>query len=290
MVRTRRLKVPGLAALLAGVLTAAALPARAEEKVYDFGVLPQVATAKLAEMWVPFLDRLSEASGVKLRFVTAPNISEFGTRAAAGTYPFYYHNTLAYVQADNLYTAFAREVGARTVGVLVVAREGKISRLADLKGKTVSIPSAGSFGAAVLPLFAIQKEGGLDLQKDVKIVISGSHEAGYQSVLQGKAHAAGGLTRTFELMPPEVRSQLRILYTTREFSPLPFAARKDVPPDVVARVQKALVDFSKHPGNAPLLEALNMKSGFEAAKPADWDDVRRARDDLLRVSKTIAGK
>ena len=284
--KKRRFKV-GLA-LLAGVL-AAPLSGRAEEPVYDFGVLPQVATAKVAEQWVPLLDRLSEASGVKLRFVTAPSISEFGTRAAAGAYPFYYHNTLAYVQAEHLYTAFAREVGAKTVGVLVVAKNSKLSRLADLKSGTVAIPSAASFGAAVLPLLALQQEGGLDLQKDLKIVISGSHEAGYEAVLQGKASASGGLTRTFQLMPDAARAKLRILYTTKEFSPLPFAARKDVPPEVVARVQKALVEFSKNPANAPILEALKMKRGFEAATPADWEDVRRVRDDLQRVAKAAAG-
>lgn len=284
--KKRRFKV-GLA-LLAGVL-AAPLSGRAEEPVYDFGVLPQVATAKVAEQWVPFLDRLSEASGVKLRFVTAPSISEFGTRAAAGAYPFYYHNTLAYVQAEHLYTAFAREVGAKTVGVLVVAKDSKLVRLADLKSGTVAIPSAASFGAAVLPLLALQQEGGLDLQKDLKIVISGSHEAGYEAVLQGKASASGGLTRTFQLMPDAARAKLRILYTTKEFSPLPFAARKDVPPEVVARVQKALVEFSKNPANAPILEALKMKRGFEAATPADWEDVRRVRDDLQRVAKAAAG-
>jgi phosphonate transport system substrate-binding protein len=276
-----------LAALIAGAALAAPA-ARAEEPVYDFGVLPQVATAKLAAQWVPFLDRLSEASGVKLRFVTAPSISEFGTRAAAGSYAFYYHNTLAYVQAEPLYQAFAREVGAKTVGVLVVAKDAKLSKLSDLKGGTVAIPSAGSFGAAVLPLFALQREGGLDLQKQLKIVVAGSHEAGYQAVLQGKATASGGLTRTFQLMPDEARSKLRILYTTKEYSPLPFAARKDVPADAVARVQKALVAFGKDPANAPILEALNMKLGFEAAKPADWDDVRRARDDLVRVSKAAS--
>jgi len=288
MTRGRTIANAGLAALLASALTAA--PARAEEPTYDFGVLPQVATAKLAETWVPFLDRLGEAAGVKLRFVTAPTISEFGTRAAAGAYPFYYHNTLAYVQADQSYAAFAREVGAKTVGVLVVAKDAKLGGLSDLKGGTVAIPSAGSFGAAVLPLFAIQKEGGLDLQKDLKVVVSGSHEAGYQAVIQGKATAAGGLTRTFQLLPDEARAKLRVFYTTREYSPLPFAARKDVPPEVVAKVQKALVEFSKNPSNAAILEALNMKRGFEAAKPSDWDDVRRTRDDLLRVSKTIAGK
>jgi len=290
MARTKRGSFRGLAALLAALVAMAAAPARAEEPVYEFGVLPQVATAKLAEMWVPFLDKLSETSGVKLKFVTAPTISEFGTRAAAGSYAFYYHNTLAYVQQDDTYVAFAREVGARTKGVLVVAKDSSLSKLSDLKNQTIAIPSAGSFGAAVLPLFALQQEGGLDLQKDLKVVVSGSHEAGYQAVLQGKAAASGGLTRTFELLPDADRARLRIFYTTKDYSPLPFAARKDVPAGAVAKVQKALVAFSKDPANAAMLEALNMKKGFEAAKPADWDDVRHARDELVRVSKTLAAK
>jgi phosphonate transport system substrate-binding protein len=288
MARSKTFVARAVAVLLGVALVPSAVRAAGPE--YDFGVLPQVATAKLAETWVPFLERLSEASGVKLRFVTAPTISEFGARANTGAYAFYYHNTLAYVQHEQLYTPFAREVGAKTVGVLVVAKQSKLSKLADLKGATVAIPSAGSFGAAVLPLFAIQQEGGLDLQKDVKVVVSGSHEAGYQSVLQGKADAAGGLTRTFNLMPEDARARLRILYTTKEYSPLPFAARKDVPPAVVAKVQKALVEFSRDPANAPLLEALSMKRGFEPAKASDWDDVRHARDDLVRVAKTLAAK
>lgn len=273
----------------AAALSLGAAPARASEP-YEFGVLPQVATAKVAAMWVPFLEKLSETSGVKLKFVTAPTLNEFVTRSNTGAYAFYYANALAYVQQEQHYAAFAREVKAKTVGVLVVAKDSPVKSLAALKGATVSIPSAGSFGAAVLPLFAIQQEGGLDLQKDLTITISGSHEAGYQAVLQGKATVAGGLTRTFQLLPEQDRAKLRILYTTKEFSPLPFAARKDVPADVVAKVQKALVEFTKDPANAPLLEALNMKNGFEAAKPADWDDVRKAREDLVRASKAIASK
>jgi phosphonate transport system substrate-binding protein len=290
MARTKTRLLRDVVALLAAAAAIVAAPARAEDPVYEFGVLPQVATAKVAEQWVPFLEKVSELSGVKLKFVTAPTISEFGTRAAAGSYAFYYHNTLAYVQQDDKYVAFAREVGARTKGVLVVLKDAKLSKLSELKNATVAIPSAGSFGAAVLPLFALQQEGGLDLQKDVKIVVAGSHEAGYQAVLQGKASASGGLTRTFELLPEADRARLRILYTTKDYSPLPFAARKDVPSAAVAKVQKALVAFSKDPANAPILEALNMKKGFEAAKPSDWDDVRKARDELVRVSKTLAAK
>ncbi len=36
--------------------------------------------------------------------------------------------------------------------------------------------------------------------------------------------------------------------------------------------------------------ALPAKQGFEAAKPLDWDDIRRAREDLARVSKALANK
>lgn len=290
MGRKKRSSIPGVAALLAAAVAFSGGPARAAEPVYDFGIIPQVPTAKLAEQWVPVMEKLSEMSGVKLRFVTAPSISEFGTRCNAGAYHFYYHNTLAYVQHEDLYKPFAREVGARTKGVLVVLKDSKLHALSELKGQTVAIPSAGSFGAAVLPLFALQKEGGLDLQKEVKIFISGSHEAGFQAVLQGKAAASGGLTRTFELLPEADRDRLRILYTTKDYSPLPFAARKDVPPKVVAKVQKALVAFSKDPSNAPLLATLRMEKGFEEAKASDWDDVRRARDELVRVTKAIAAK
>lgn len=290
MARSKRDVVRGLAALLAAAVTLAGSPARAAEPVYDFGIIPQVPTAKLAEQWVPVMEKLSELSGVKLRFVTAPSISEFGTRCNAGAYHFYYHNTLAYVQQDQLYKAFAREIDAKTQGVLAVLKDSKFTKLSDLKGQTVAIPSAGSFGAAVLPLYAIQNEGGLDLKKDLKVWISGSHEGGFKAVVQGKAAASGGLTRTFELLPEADRSQLRILFTTKQYSPLPFAARKDVPADVVAKVQKALVAFSKDPANAPLLKVLKMEKGFEAAQPSDWDDVRQARNDLVKVTKAVSGK
>lgn len=289
MTRTKRFLIRAVVASLAATVFAVS-PARAEEPVYDFGVLPQVATAKMAQLWVPVIDRLSEMSGVKLRFVTAPSISEFGTRANAGAYAFYYHNTLAYVQHEQLYKPFAREVNAKTVGIVLVAKNSKISKLSELRGGTVSIPSAGSFGAAVLPLFAIKDEGKLDLQKDLKVVISGSHEAGYKAVADGKATAACGLTRTFKLVPEELRSKLRVLYTTKEYSPLPFAARKDVPADAVARVQKALIAFGKDPANRSMLEALQMKQGFETAEASDWDDVRHTRDELVRISKSLSAK
>lgn len=290
MARGKRDVVRGLAALVAAVVTLAGASTRAAEPVYDFGIIPQVPTAKLAEQWVPVMEKVSALSGVKLRFVTAPSISEFGTRCNAGAYHFYYHNTLAYVQQDQLYKAFAREVDAKTQGVIAVLKDSKFSKLSDLKGQTVAIPSAGSFGAAVLPLYAVQNEGGLDLKKDLKVWISGSHEGGFLSVVQGKAAASGGLTRTFELLPDAERAKLRILYTTKQYSPLPFAARNDVPADVVTKVQKALVAFSKDPANAPLLKTLKMEKGFEEAKPSDWDDVRHARDDLVKVTKAVSGK
>ena len=53
--------------------------------------------------------------------------------------------------------------------------------------------------------------------------------------------------------------------------------------------QKAyLTDLDAAIGDAD--HGLNMKRGFEAARPSDWDDVRRARDDMMKVSKAITAK
>ena len=115
------------AAVAALALAGSGGAAAAEAPVYEFGVLPQVSTDKLAEAWVPFLAKLSAVSGVELKLVTAPSINEFGARANAGAYAFYYHNTLAYVQHEELYKAFAREVGAK----MLIKEDGSISGTID---------------------------------------------------------------------------------------------------------------------------------------------------------------
>jgi hypothetical protein len=63
-----------------------------------FGVVPQQAASKLAQLWSPILDDLGARTGVRIGFRTVPDIPTFERRLAAGddiTKPFVRANLLA---------------------------------------------------------------------------------------------------------------------------------------------------------------------------------------------------
>ena len=96
----------------------------------------------------------------------------------------------------------------------------------------------------------------------------------YRSVAKGLFPAGGGETRTLSTIDPEVRSQLKVLWTSESLPPFTFAAHKHVPKDVVAKVQKAMEGIENDPQGQALLKAINMK-GFESADDTDYEVMRK---------------
>jgi phosphonate transport system substrate-binding protein len=281
---------PSIAHPLLAVLVTLGLAAPAAahaQKTYTFGVVPQVAVQKLAKQWIPVVEKVSAMSGVKLTFVTAPSMDEFYKRSVAREYDFGLENPLTYIKTENDYTPIAKPAKAKLVGLIYVTKESPLQTLCDLKGKTFAVGSHGSFVASVAPMHALQQECGLDLRRDIKILITGTQEGVFPAALGGQAQALGVNARVFAMQPQDVQARFRVLYKTREYSNLPVVARNDVPPDVVKRVQDALVALAKDPENAPLLQEIAMPSGFEAAKAAEWDDVRKFAAELNATAQAL---
>ena len=57
-----------------------------------FGIVPQQSATKLARAWVPFIKRLSEETGVSVRFATSKDIPNFKQCLAWGAYELAYMN------------------------------------------------------------------------------------------------------------------------------------------------------------------------------------------------------
>ncbi|NNN05545.1 MAG: phosphate/phosphite/phosphonate ABC transporter substrate-binding protein [Elusimicrobia bacterium] len=243
-------------------------------ETYSFGVVPQENLAVLSRLWLPLLDVLAQKTGVKIQFETAPSIEEFNARCRQGRYDFIYVNPYVYVQDGRAagYAAFAREAG-RMHGILVVARKSPIRRVADLKGKRIAFPDPQSFGGTFLNK-QLLKASGLDLERDVSVSYLSSHDDAYQAVLNGLSDAAGGVPRTFGLLPPQARARLRVLARTPGVTTLPFAAQRRVPAAAVESVARALTGLADDERGRKLLEAVGIKRIVRAAD-ADWDDVRR---------------
>lgn len=256
------------ALLVLGLL--AASPARAE-KIYSFGVVPQETASQLATNWTPILATLSEKSGLRMEFATAPDIPTFERRVAAGEYDFVYMNPYHFVvfNAKPGYHALARASGERVKGIVVVRKDSIYKDLRDLSGSTLAFPSPAAFAATLLVSAELRRH---DIDFKVKIVKS--HNSVYRDVVKGLYPAGGGVPRTFQLLDESISKQLRILWTSAEFTSHAIASRPDVEEVVRARVLKAMSDMSKDAEARKQLARIGF-NGFEPARDKDWDDVRR---------------
>jgi phosphate/phosphite/phosphonate ABC transporter binding protein len=244
--------------------------AQAEPITLSFGVVPQQSASKLAKLWTPILNYLSEQTGYRLRFRTAQNIPVFEQRLAAGEYDLSYMNPYHYTTFHGApgYLAFARARDKRIKGIIVVRKDSPVKNLRALAGQTLAFPSPAAFAASVLPRAHFKAEGISITPRYVS-----SHDSVYRSVAQGLYPAGGGVMRTFKNVAPAIRDQLRILWTTRPYTPHAIAAHPRVPKQVVQRLRQAMLAMEGNPRGRELLSAINIR-GFERGEDRDWDDVR----------------
>jgi phosphonate transport system substrate-binding protein len=238
------------------------------DKPLLFGIVPQQSASRLAKMWVPFLARLSEETGLDIKFATMKDIPTFEECLAQGTYDLAYMNPYHYtIYSEKAgYRAFARQKDKLLQGIIVTRIDSPEKTLQDLRNRKIALPSPAAFGASVLPR-AEMKSQGIDFEP----VYVKSHDSVYRSVAAGFYPAGGGVQRTFNSMPEELRSQLRIIYRTQKYTPHAFAASGNLAPERVKAILQGMLKIAQT--DPELLEPIKMK-GFEAATDRDWDDVR----------------
>ncbi len=269
--KARLLVLTCLLCLLAGKVGAA------EKRTITFGIVPQQAASKLAKLWVPILSYINERTGYHLQFKTAPNIPEFEKRCAEGKYDIAYMNPYHYTVFNRIpgYIAFAKQKNKRIRGIVVVRNDSDISSLSELSGKEIAFPAPAAFAASVLPRARLTAD---------KIPFTptyvASHDSVYRSVARGLFSAGGGIERTFNNVAPDVRKQLKILWTTESYTPHAFAALPRINAEVVDAISNALVEMDRDPKGKELLKGINFE-GLEIAKDEDWNDIRSLGIELL---------
>lgn len=240
---------------------------------FVFGIVPQQAASKLARTWAPVLNYLNDHTGYKFSFATAKNIPAFEENLASGKYDFAYMNPYHYVvfHKRSGYKALARAKGKKIHGILVVHKDSPVKSIDDLNNKVLAFPSPLAFGASLISRSELA-------QHKIKITprYVSSHDSVYSNVAKSNFIAGGGVIRTFKATADDVRSNLRILYKTKGYTPHAFATHPDVPDKVRNAVLKAMHTMDKTPAGKKLLATLKLK-GIATAKNTDWNDVRKIR-------------
>ncbi len=268
MHRRSMLRCSALASL--GLLGAPCARAASPPRSIRFGIVPQQAARTLARRWSPLLAELSRRTGYRFRFATAPDIPAFERRVVAGEYDVAYMNPYHYVSfhASSGYRAVACESGKRLTGVLVVARDGDVSAIEQLNGRGLAFPAPAAFAAGLVVRAELARAGVAFTAHYVS-----SHDSVYRAVAEELYPAGGGILRTLKLAPPEVRDRLRVLWTSRGYTPHAIAVHPRLPADVAQRIAEAMYSLGTDAPGAAALAPLGFSS-LAPARDADWDDVR----------------
>lgn len=228
-----------------------------DAQVLTVGVVPQFEPRKLAGIWLPILERLSERTGLTFHLDGSKDIPEFEAKLARGAFDLAYMNPYHLLVANRQqgYEPLVRDGGRSLYGILVVAKDSPIRDVQGLNGAEIAFPAPNALGASLLMRAELDRKVGIAITpKYVK-----THSSVYLNVVLGQTVAGGGVVGTFNQQPREVRDGLRLLYTTREMPPHPLAAHSRIETQVRAAITAALLEMAATDDGQALLAKVPFK-------------------------------
>lgn len=247
------------------------LTARAEDKVYTVGVVPQFEVSRLHAIWRPILDELEVKTGLKFRLQGSPTIAEFEVEFPKGMFDFAYMNPYHLIIANDKagYIPLARDHGAQLFGVLVTAKNSGLTSPSQLDGKTIAFPSPNALGASLQMRQELVDKFGVKF----KPVYVKTHDSVYLNVLIGEVSAGGGVQKTLNQQKQSYINNLQVIHTTQKVAPHPFVVLPTVDASVRERVKSALLDMGETEKGKKLLSLVPIKK-IGPAVMKDYEPLR----------------
>ena len=241
-----------------------------EQLTLVFGVVPQQSAKTLAAKWGPVLRRLSQASGIQLKFSTAKNIPTFEKRLSEGKYDIAYMNPYHFIVYNQTpgYQALVKEKDKLLQGIIVLNKNSDVTSLEDLEQADVAFPAPAAFAATMIPQAHFDQLGVNITPRYVY-----SHDSVYLNVSRRFSKAGGGLMRTLNNTPKEIRDELRIIWRSDGYTPHAIATHPRVSEPTRQRLREAFDTLQKDDSFVLLLQTLNFQT-FEEAENQDWDSIK----------------
>jgi phosphonate transport system substrate-binding protein len=255
--------------------------------VYLFGVHPLHNPQRLHEVYGPVIDYLNRRiPEVSFELEASRSYEEYDRKLYARRFHVALANPYETFNAlQHGYRVFARMGdGEEFYGIILVRRDSGIRSVADLKGKAVSFPAPSAIVATMMPLLHLATLG-LDVNRDITRLFTGSQESSIMSVYEGTSAAGATWPVPWKAMQkrnPKVAEALEVKWRTPGMVTPSLMARDDLPPDLVARVSKLLVTLHAGAEGRVILAGIPL-SRFEAADDAAYRPV----GDFLRKYRAV---
>lgn len=249
------------------LLTIPSLALGATRTHYILAVPTQLSPVEMHSNWAPFVERLSKETGADFSLKVYDTIAQYEAEVMKGKPDFVFMNPYLVVKTRKLrgYIPLVRDK-ALLVGILVVRKDSAINSVKDLDTKEIAFPTPNAF-AASLYMRALLEE-----KHKIRLVprYVNSHSNVYRSVILGKTAAGGGVNKSLDKEPEEVKSQLRVLFRTPENAPHPLCAHTRVPQTFRRAVVDAIMRLAADKSNLDMLKKVQISNPVEANYERDY--------------------
>lgn len=268
--------------LLAVLLTVISGLAVAENVIRLSGI-PDENPTELQRKYQPMVEHLQRQLGVRVQYVPVIDYGAAVSALAAGKIDFAWLGGFTFVQAKVLAGAqpvVMRDIDRKFKSVFIASTSAAIAKPEDMRGKSFAFGSKSSTSGHLFPRHFLQTLYRIDPDKDFAgpPLYSGAHDATAKMVESGKVQAGALNIEVWNRMLETKKvdpSKVKVVWTTPEYVDYVWAARKGLPPDLVAKFAKAFLSLdSSRPADRQVLDIQGAKQ-FVAADPRDFDIIER---------------
>ena len=256
------------------------------KKRITIAIFPCPEAAVSLDKFQPLIAYIKQQAGFDIKLVVPKDFAEFERAIKKGDIDFAFQDPHVYVKSAKLYDKDAL-IGAVTLkgttcqaGVVISRKGSGINKLEDLRGKVIifgpKLSAARWVGAKML-----LEENGINIDKDLKAYSNGGCCEDVAFSIHLKAVDAGVVCEHFfeeHLIKNQKlgvdANQLIVVSRTRSVPQRVLAASKNIPNDIVARVNEALLSLDRgKPAHAKILCRAEF-GGFQKSKDEDYDGIR----------------
>lgn len=235
-----------------------------------FGIVPQHSAVELAHKWAPVLHSLSSMTSLDIQFRTAKDVPTFEQYLLLGDYDIAFMTPFQYINLpkETQYEAFVKASDSPINGLIVVNKNSDIQTLTDLKYMTLAFRSSELSASTWITQQELKAAGIKVYSRYVS-----SDESVYLNVNKGFYPAGAGIQDTWESSSEQLKENLRVLWTSRDYPTYVFAHNTRLSTDTVTEIQKALLQLSDTVEGLNQLTTLGL-SPLVSAQHGDWDSIR----------------